>query len=757
MFRLIALKVLDDCAACAHKVLAAGTLYKFCNEFTEDAGNQFLLIRNKDKSAIENNLYNSNKSKTNITINAIVGQNGDGKSSIVELLIRVLNNFACCFGYKHDQDSLCYNISVSAILYYEIDEHIYSIFCPISRTEIDNGKYWVKWYKDGKCVSDDMPIEDETGEKRKAWLKENHADELFYGMVINYSIYSYNSRLLGQENEGNSSWIDSLFHKNDSYQTPIVLNPMRADGNIDINREEYLSHQRLMAIYTQAGDDASQRMVGEDKEAIGYAFSLEKESKLLLTTIKEYFKRNHQQDFPWANLEHYIAHRDRLYVTEVEAEAVNILCSHFADFWVEFQELLGHSPKFQKYVEDLSQKDEMERSHPSDLNKYLRFIFDWMKEVQHPRFSEIHKGLWWFIVSKFEWINYAEFYRMTLVLVVWEQLRELCDVIDCSIDEAIRNRKKPKFAAKLYVCYKVIEILMTYLPYYKRSYVSDETYEMLCNPISKNISFARMKSDIAEILLKDDYTTLKLHQAINYIKYQENEYYAAEQNKIANYYYLARFGELNKSLKRVSKKSGIDNIIQLLPPPIFVGQILFQSNDEQKFEIRSLSSGELQKLNSVGTFLYHLRNLDYKQTEANKLSYKNIFVVFEEVELYFHPEYQKSFVDYLTTQLNRLKLDNIENVNILFVSHSPFILTDVLTKNTLYLKEGKPYECKEETFASNLYDLMYDSFFLTKNAMGDCASRYVNSIIEKKKREGELRDDEIEIVGDPILKNFLQS
>lgn len=544
MFQLLALKVLDDCAACAHKVLASGQLYLFCNNYAEDKSNQFTLRRIKERSAVEDTLYTDELSGTHISVNAIVGKNGDGKSSIVELLIRVLNNFACCYGFRNDQESLCYNISVSSILYYEVDNNVYAIYCPIGGDEFINGKPRVKWYKDGKCISDDMPQDDESGEGRKKWLKQNHVDDLFYGMVINYSIYSYNSRVLGVENEGPASWIDALFHKNDSYQTPIVLNPMRTDGNIDINREESLAHQRLMVIYTMAGSDTSQLMVGEDKEAIGYSFSLEKESKLLKNTIAEYFKRNHQQDFPWATLEHYIERKDRL--TETEKEALNNICSHFSAFWEEFQVLLEQNTKFKDYIERLSQNDEMERSNPSDLNKYLRFIFEWMRNANHPRFQAIGKHLWWFIVRKFEWMNYAEFYRMVMVLVVWKQLRTDFDVIDCSIDEAIDKRNDPKYAAKLYICYKVIEILRTYLPYYRRSYISDESYEMLFNPISANVSFGRMESDINEILSKKDYTTLKLRQTINYLKYQKDEYFGAERNQINGNMYLAHFDRLKR-------------------------------------------------------------------------------------------------------------------------------------------------------------------------------------------------------------------
>lgn len=29
-------------------------------------------------------------------------------------------------------------------------------------------------------------------------------------------------------------WLSALFHKNDSYQTPIVLNPFRESGNVKL-------------------------------------------------------------------------------------------------------------------------------------------------------------------------------------------------------------------------------------------------------------------------------------------------------------------------------------------------------------------------------------------------------------------------------------------------------------------------------------------------------------------------------------------
>ena len=59
-------------------------------------------------------------------------------------------------------------------------------------------------------------------------------NSLFYSILINYSHHGLNSLHVG-------NWINSLFHKNDGYQTPIVLNPMRTEGKIDINKLTYLS------------------------------------------------------------------------------------------------------------------------------------------------------------------------------------------------------------------------------------------------------------------------------------------------------------------------------------------------------------------------------------------------------------------------------------------------------------------------------------------------------------------------------------
>ena len=58
------------------------------------------------------------------------------------------------------------------------------------------------------------------------------------------------------------------------------------------------------------------------------------------------------------------------------------------------------------------------------------------------------------------------------------------------------------------------------------------------------------------------------------------------------------------------------------------------------------------------------------------------------------------------------------NINILFITHSPFILSDIPKQNVLFLENGKPSEKKNmNTFGANITDLLADSFFIEDGLM----------------------------------------
>jgi hypothetical protein len=94
-------------------------------------------------------------------------------------------------------------------------------------------------------------------------------------------------------------------------------------------------------------------------------------------------------------------------------------------------------------------------------------------------------------------------------------------------------------------------------------------------------------------------------------------------------------------------------------------------------------------------------------------------VILEEIELYYHPELQQQFVMYLIGGLNQMTLENIKGINVMIVTHSPYVLSDIPNTNVLALKKNQSKPMKElRTFGANIHDMLKDSFFLQGGSMG---------------------------------------
>ena len=100
MFKLIALKPLQGCRKSALKCLEEGSMYYFCNEYTitEDG----IMLRDDYVRPLPEDFFSvGERSSLQINISAIVGMNGDGKSTLVELIAyidigNVLIDNNCC-------------------------------------------------------------------------------------------------------------------------------------------------------------------------------------------------------------------------------------------------------------------------------------------------------------------------------------------------------------------------------------------------------------------------------------------------------------------------------------------------------------------------------------------------------------------------------------------------------------------------------------------------------------------------------------
>lgn len=189
----------------------------------------------------------------NISVHALVGKNGAGKSSLLEVMYRVINNLAyALFGNGSNSEELSFISNVNARINFRINGTDYWI---------DNKLDKLSVYVRGKeeVLFDKNKRKDFLETKTSLDSIKNIANNLFYSIVTNYSIQSlisseyelaeqYCSQIRINQDYELVNWMDNMFHKNDGYQTPIVLNPFRDNGTIDGANENYLSRNRLVAI-----------------------------------------------------------------------------------------------------------------------------------------------------------------------------------------------------------------------------------------------------------------------------------------------------------------------------------------------------------------------------------------------------------------------------------------------------------------------------------------------------------------------------
>lgn len=139
-------------------------------------------------------------------------------------------------------------------------------------------------------------------------------------------------------------------------------------------------------------------------------------------------------------------------------------------------------------------------------------------------------------------------------------------------------------------------------------------------------------------------------------------------------------------------------------------------------------------------------------------------LIFDEVELYYHPQYQKETVSSLLTLIRISNFRFIKNINIVFLTHSPFILSDIPIQNTALLtidkKTGKSklVKRKKQSFGANIHDLLADNFFLTGTMIGDLADKRIMQLINKIKTGDVTKEDNLllKLIGDTFLKTSIE-
>ena len=135
----------------------------------------------------------------------------------------------------------------------------------------------------------------------------------------------------------------------------------------------------------------------------------------------------------------------------------------------------------------------------------------------------------------------------------------------------------------------------------------------------------------------------------------------------------------------------------------------------------------------MSTLVYHLINLNSVSPDA--VRYRDVNIVLDEIEVCFHPEYQRMFISRLVRLLdNQLGFNACFNLHIWITTHSPFILSDIPQPFVTYMDEGRwinPNEVEKRgilnPFAANVNDILHQSFFLDKGFMGEFAKTKILS------------------------------
>lgn len=681
MLTPIAIRVLSADSVGKRK-LEVGKFYYFLSGF-EIQENEHIHI--EEMRLHEDGLYNDyfvgNKSNPTISVSAIVGENGAGKSSVIEFYIRLINNFAAAtigeYEVNPGAQHLHFIDGIRGELYYMIDTKPYKlkienrnvalssysqrakmvdrpivVYIPYNTEDIFNNELSVNPYEENELY----PIEAYRSKKIRNRQVQNNIDELykhfFYTYVSNFSSYAYNTNDFA--NECNSdryeelirkskkkrytieqkNWLNGIFHKNDGYQTPVVLAPFRNEGNIDINTENLLARERLLSLIIAPNSEF--RTINGHLNITGFKLNL----------------------------------------------------------------------KNKKY----------------DI-KYLK---------QNIGFSRLQQK------------GYDDFRES--IIKYWS---------DCiSIDLLqYRNRKFYDEAIGYLVC-KTLKISKTYRQYNK--FYRDHY------GISFKINHDVLNDLIKRLYLDKSHITKKIRQILGYIVY-------GIYDDITNENSFIDIAKIQTKDVFVQKSSFIYSIDDLVPPPIFDVNICLRNNetgDDVQFE--TLSSGERQQVYSISSLLYHLSNINsvWFDTNGQRVVYDHLNVILEEIELYFHPELQRTYLKRLFDGIKQVNTPNIKSLNICFVTHSPFVLSDIPARNILALK--KDIRDKEKislsTFGANIHEMLKNSFFLKNGSIGDYASWVITQIIELLQNVADKKEiintgvelhNKIMLIDEPLVRDVL--
>lgn len=636
-------------------------VYFLDRRYTEVDGR--ILYRSEDViDKVVNDLYGEN-----IRIQAIVGKNGSGKSSLLEIIYRIINNFTCSVLNKAGEPyRLLYVDGLDADMYFQKEGAIYKVSCMLDQVSL--ATYTSNHNIDYLYSSSDDTISASVLDISK---------HLFYTIVTNYAPQSMisNDYLCEYnyltDNSGNSkdrsSWMKYIFHKNDGYLTPICLAPFRdVNGAINISLENKLTLYRLSTIFLY------------------------------------YQHRNHKEVGEKYNLiDGYDLHEIRYTFNSTD------VLSKFSD-WTETNILGNPIRKYRSSV------------FAYILNYYKLWDLNLLKT------NNLYLlGCMYFVVKILNIIETYPIYAEFLPLIY---------------------KKKSYYTES-----RQHRDVMASVPSEKQK----ESWKLVLHAIDIDRTHVTNKFRQARALL--------LHVLVNYEK-EDVEWLSSSDGFTFDQY-----------INRVRPEGGLgvnfERLSAYLPPSFFDIDIKLQlknDNKERPIRFSELSSGERQYLCVLSTYVYHILNIESIAVQGDRVCYNDMVLIMDEVEICFHPDYQRQFISRLLRLLIDFKFNKGSAFYILISTHSPFILSDIPQSNILYIEDGevKNDQITVNPFCANVNDILYQSFFMKEGFSGTFATSKVRELMSflksnsKRNKKGwniERAEYFIEnMVGDPLLQAALQ-
>ena len=601
-----------------------------------------------------------------INVHAIVGKNGSGKSTLLEILFRLVNNlsFVLMGDIPRDgADDLCYVFGLYAEMYWHEGEKHGVLKCEDKKLTFTCGDAVVETEV---METAGMRIFSAPFDSNQIYAEmRSVANNFFYTLVMNYSMQSYVAQdYIGEECKSRTS------NRHQSWDVKDVwINALfhKNDGYMcPININPY-RHEGTI--------------------------DMNKEMRLTrsrVAALLQYFKYRGQHLIDYYQL-HEVIYTYNPFILKGYFNSDKIL--------ERYNTLMP--------VNDEEEKENREK-YKDENGKKLKWILALFQETLKSEKDNVAKVI----------------------------LREFDINPEAYNEESYR-------VGMLYLICKVLNIGITYPKYILQTKIKVEYDFINSLDVTSDGSILSVISELAKMVRDEEsHVTLKVRRAVlylqNYAKIRRSTEYGLEMYEedlgLTGHDYLNAFDDrpdIEKIQQDVTLLYSLKELEQLTPPSIYEQHVYLKKENEQgqvygkPIELSLLSSGERQFVFSVSSIIYHLTNL--LSVEDTLPKYHCFNLVIDEVEICFHPEYQRTFLKNLLRLLDRLEFNGGERyINILLTTHSPFLLSDIPESHILYMTQDDVVPTGK-TFGANIYDLLNQQFFMS-NTIGEFAAQKINEV-----------------------------